>query len=95
VRCAGLRSGWPASRTPTQHAGTVQAELVKLVRIPLLIIDEVGYILFEVEAANLFFIPLRTGQSDRHRQQTPRENEQVRAKVCHAQPNWTGSPLVG
>jgi hypothetical protein len=73
----------------------VQAELVKLVRIPLLIIDEVGYILFEVEAANLFFVPLRTGQSDRHRQQTLRETNRFGPKVCHAQPNWTGSQLVG
>jgi DNA replication protein DnaC len=30
-------------------------ELVRLARIPLLIIDEVGYIPFEAEAANLFF----------------------------------------
>jgi DNA replication protein DnaC len=36
------------------HAGKLQAELVKLGRIPLLIVDEVGYIPFEAEAANLF-----------------------------------------
>ena len=29
--------------------------LIKLGRVPLLIIDEVGYIPFEAEAANLFF----------------------------------------
>ena len=35
--------------------GRLHDELVRLGRIPLLIIDEVGYIPFEVEAANLFF----------------------------------------
>jgi len=29
-------------------------ELAKLARIPLLVVDEVGYIPFEAEAANLF-----------------------------------------
>jgi DNA replication protein DnaC len=37
------------------HQGTLQAELVRLGRYPLLVIDEVGYIPFEPEAANLFF----------------------------------------
>lgn len=37
------------------HAGKLQAELVRLGRYPLLVIDEVGYIPFEPEAANLFF----------------------------------------
>jgi DNA replication protein DnaC len=37
------------------HAGRLQAELVRLGRYPLLVIDEVGYIPFEAEAANLFF----------------------------------------
>jgi hypothetical protein len=36
-------------------AGRLQAELVRLGRYPLLVIDEVGYIPFEAEAANLFF----------------------------------------
>lgn len=36
-------------------AGKLQDDLVKLGRTPLLIIDEVGYIPFEPEAANLFF----------------------------------------
>ena len=35
--------------------GRLQAELVHLGRSPLLVIDEVGYIPFEPEAANLFF----------------------------------------
>jgi DNA replication protein DnaC len=46
---------WVARLADAHHAGTLQAELVKLGRIPLLIIDEVGYIPFEAEAANLFF----------------------------------------
>ena len=33
----------------------MQTELVRLSRHPLLVIDEVGYIPFEPEAANLFF----------------------------------------
>ena len=37
------------------HAGRLQTELVRLGRYPLLVIDEVGYIPFEAEAANLFF----------------------------------------
>jgi len=38
------------------HAhGRLHDELVRLGRIPLLIIDEVGYIPFDAEAANLFF----------------------------------------
>ena len=37
------------------HAGKLQAELARLGRYPLLVVDEVGYIPFEPEAANLFF----------------------------------------
>jgi DNA replication protein DnaC len=38
------------------HArGRLQDELIRLGRYPLLIVDEVGYIPFEPEAANLFF----------------------------------------
>jgi DNA replication protein DnaC len=33
----------------------LQAELVRLGRYPLIVVDEVGYIPFEAEAANLFF----------------------------------------
>jgi DNA replication protein DnaC len=35
--------------------GELHQELSRLARIPLLIVDEVGYISFEAEAANLFF----------------------------------------
>ena len=48
-------SGWVARLIEAHHAGRLQDELVKLGRIPLLILDEVGYIPFEAEAANLFF----------------------------------------
>lgn len=46
---------WVARLAEAHHAGTLQAELVRLGRYPLLVIDEVGYIPFEAEAANLFF----------------------------------------
>jgi DNA replication protein DnaC len=37
------------------HTGKLQSELIRLGRYPLLVVDEVGYIPFEAEAANLFF----------------------------------------
>jgi DNA replication protein DnaC len=46
---------WVARLAEAHHAGRLQAELTKLGRVPLLIVDEVGYIPFEAEAANLFF----------------------------------------
>src|SRR5215472_525792 len=48
-------SGWVARLADAHHAGRLQAELIRLGRYPLLVIDEVGYIPFEPEAANLFF----------------------------------------
>jgi DNA replication protein DnaC len=36
-------------------SGRLQAELTRFSRYPLLVVDEVGYIPFEPEAANLFF----------------------------------------
>src|ERR1700730_5078399 len=42
---------WVARLTDAHHAGRLQDELTRLGRIPLLIIDEVGYIPFEAEAA--------------------------------------------
>ena len=48
-------AGWVARLAEAHHAGRLQAELTRLGRYPLLIIDEVGYIPFEPEAANLFF----------------------------------------
>ena len=41
--------------TDAHNAGRLQTELVRLGRYPLIVVDEVGYIPFEPEAANLFF----------------------------------------
>jgi DNA replication protein DnaC len=46
---------WVARLADAHHHGTLQTELVRLGRFPLLVVDEVGYIPFEPEAANLFF----------------------------------------
>ena len=58
------------------HAGRLQAELIRLGRYPLLVIDEVGYIPFEPEAANLFFQLVSSryerASPDRHQQQALR-----------------------
>jgi DNA replication protein DnaC len=48
-------SQWVDRLAAAHAAGKLQAELVRLARYPLLVIDEVGYIPFEAEAANLFF----------------------------------------
>ena len=48
-------SEWVARLAEAHTAGKLQDELIKLGRYPLLIVDEVGYIPFEPEAANLFF----------------------------------------
>ncbi|GAC1617543.1 MAG: ATP-binding protein [Candidatus Dormibacteraceae bacterium] len=46
---------WVDRLAAAHHAGRLQAELTRLGRYPLLLVDEVGYIPFEAEAANLFF----------------------------------------
>jgi len=46
---------WVSRLAEAHGAGRLQAELVRLGRYPLVVIDEVGYIPFEAEAANLFF----------------------------------------
>jgi DNA replication protein DnaC len=46
---------WVTRLAEAHAAGRLQDELVRLGRYPLLIVDEVGYIPFEAEAANLFF----------------------------------------
>ncbi len=48
-------SQWVDRLATAHHGGTLQAELIRLARYPLLVVDEVGYIPFEPEAANLFF----------------------------------------
>ena len=46
---------WVARLADAHQHGRLQDELVRLGRYPLLVVDEVGYIPFEAEAANLFF----------------------------------------
>ncbi|MET7542396.1 IS21-like element helper ATPase IstB [Streptomyces sp. NPDC005507] len=46
---------WVDRLAAAHHAGHLQAELTRLARYPLIVVDEVGYIPFEAEAANLFF----------------------------------------
>ena len=48
-------AGWVARLAEAHTAGRLQAELHRLGRYPLIVVDEVGYIPFEPEAANLFF----------------------------------------
>src|SRR3954471_21025641 len=48
-------SEWVARLADAHHAGTLQQELVRLGRYPLLAVDEVRYIPFETQAAHLFF----------------------------------------
>ena len=49
-------SQWVARLAEAHHSGRLQQELIRLGRYPLIVvIDEVGYIPFEPEAANLFF----------------------------------------
>jgi DNA replication protein DnaC len=48
-------AGWVARLAEAHAAGRLQAELVRLGRYPLIVVDEVGYIPFAAEAANLFF----------------------------------------
>ena len=46
---------WVDRLAAAHHTGKLQTELIRLGRYPLLVVDEVGYIPFETEAANLFF----------------------------------------
>jgi hypothetical protein len=48
-------SQWVDRLAAAHASGTLQAELTRLARYPLLVIDEVAYLPFEPEAANLFF----------------------------------------
>ena len=48
-------SQWVDRLAAAHHTSRLQAELLRLGRYPLLVVDEVGYIPFEPEAANLFF----------------------------------------
>src|SRR4030095_12944574 len=46
---------WVARLGDARRAGTLEAELRRLQWVPLLVVDEVGYIPFDPEAANLMF----------------------------------------
>ena len=48
-------SHWIMRLARAHNAGTLEQELRRLARIPLMIIDEVGYIPFDTGAANLMF----------------------------------------
>jgi DNA replication protein DnaC len=48
-------SNWINRLAAAHHAGGLEAELKKIRRYRLIIIDEVGYIPFDQDAANLFF----------------------------------------
>ena len=58
---------WVTRLTDAHRAGRLPAELARLRRYGLIIVDEVGYLPFEQDAANLFFqlvVPLRTRLAD-------------------------------
>jgi len=48
-------AAWVARLADAYGAGRLEEELVKLSRVPVVVVDEVGYIPFEPQAANLFF----------------------------------------
>ena len=48
-------AAWVARLADAHAAGRLQDELTRVGRYPLIVVDEVGYIPFEAEAANLFF----------------------------------------
>ena len=64
---------WVTRLSEAKTQGRLTDELDRLARIPLIIIDEVGYIPFDPEAASLILlahlIPLRTPIPHRHVQQ--------------------------
>jgi DNA replication protein DnaC len=51
----GTGAQWVDRLAEAHAGGHLHAELTRLTRYPLIVIDEVGYIPFEAEAANLFF----------------------------------------
>ena len=49
-------TGWVALLADAQRQGRLDDELARLQRIPLVVVDEVGYIPFDPHAANLMFM---------------------------------------
>src|SRR4051812_8556537 len=56
---------WVAGLPDAQRAGRLDTELDKLQRLPLPIVDEVGYIPFDPQAANLMFMLVAAATSAR------------------------------
>ncbi len=54
-RVLATAAQWVTRLAEAHGSGRLQDELTRLTRYPLLVIDQVGYIPFEPEAANLFF----------------------------------------
>jgi DNA replication protein DnaC len=46
---------WVARLSEAKRQGTLESELKRLSFIPVIVVDEVGYIPFDPEAANLMF----------------------------------------
>ena len=55
TRCCSTPPPTGSPAWAAHHAGTLELELKKVRRYRLIIIDEVGYIPFDTDAANLFF----------------------------------------
>lgn len=53
--CSTRRRNWIDRLSRAHHAGALEAGLKKIRRYKLIIVDEVGYIPFDTDAANLFF----------------------------------------
>jgi DNA replication protein DnaC len=47
---------WVAALADAQRQGRLEGELKRLERVPLIVVDEVGYIPFDPQAANLMFM---------------------------------------
>ena len=56
---------WVMRLSEAKRVGRLADELERLERIPLLIVDEVGYIPFDPEAASLFLAPLISSRYER------------------------------
>ena len=78
---------WVARLADTHAHGRLQAELPRLGRVPLLIIDEVGYIPFEAEAANLFFQLVSSPATNAPASSSPRTNRSAAGAKCSATPS--------
>ena len=53
--CFATATEWVARLGQARSEGGLEAELARLARVPLIVLDEVGYVPFDPEAANLMF----------------------------------------